>query len=221
MKPEAFVELLGRERASAILRCDDQEVAAQAMDAAIRGGFRVVELTMTVPGVLDLVRDFSRREGIVAGAGTVLTEEQAEQVVEAGGRFLVSPVVDEAVIRKAGELGVAMMPGTHTPTEMLVAHRAGAQLVKLFPAPGIGPAFVRSVLGPLPFLKIVPTNGVDETNCTEWLAAGVWAMGFVNPLFAAEDLAARRFDAIEERARRILARVRGWARPAASDPPSV
>lgn len=209
MKPAAFVELFGREKASAILRCDDQEVAAEAMAAAIRGGFRVVEFTMTVPGVLDLIRDFSGRDDVVVGAGTVLTVQQAERVVEAGGRFLVSPVTDEAVIRKAGELGVAMMPGTHTPTEMMVAHNAGAQLMKLFPAPGIGPAFVRSVLGPLPFLKIVPTNGVDEANCQQWLAAGVWAMGWVAPLFAAEDLAGRRFDAIEERARRILGRVRG------------
>ena len=212
MMPDDFVELVGKTRASAILRCDSQELAARAMEAAMRGGFRVLEFTMTVPGVLDLIRDFSRRDGVVVGAGTVLTPDEAEQVVDAGGRFLVSPVTDVDVIRKAGELGVAMMPGTHTPTEMLIAHRAGAQLMKLFPAPGIGPAFVRSVLGPLPFLKIVPTNGVDEANCTEWLDAGVWAMGFVAPLFAASDLAGKRFDAIEERARRILAKIEAHER---------
>ncbi|MDX1631363.1 MAG: 2-dehydro-3-deoxyphosphogluconate aldolase [Thermoanaerobaculia bacterium] len=209
MKPEAFVELAGEEKASAILRCDDQELAAGAMDAAVRGGFRVVEFTMTVPGVYELISDFAAREDLVVGAGTVLTSEQAEKAVEAGARFLVSPVTDETVIRRAGELGVAAMPGTHTPTEMVTAHRAGAQLVKLFPAPGIGPAFVRSVLGPLPFLKIVPTNGVNEANCLEWIDAGVWAMGFVAPLFTPEDLASRNFGAIEERARRILAKVRG------------
>lgn len=209
MKPEELVELAGREKASAILRCESQELAAEAMDAAVRGGFRVVEFTMTVPGVYELIADFADREDLVVGAGTVLTTDQAEQAVEAGARFLVSPVTDETVIRRAGELGVAMMPGTHTPTEMIAAHRAGAQMVKLFPAPGIGPAFVRSVLGPLPFLKIVPTNGVNEANCLDWIEAGVWAMGFVAPLFAPEDLASRNFQAIEERARRILAKVRG------------
>jgi len=209
MTPEDFVARLGRERASAILRTDDQEKAARAMDAAIRGGFTIVEFTLTIPGVYDLVRDFSRREGIVVGTGTVMDAEQARLSVEAGARFLVSPVVDETVVEAATHLGVASMPGTHTPTEMLRAHRAGAPLVKLFPAPAGGPAWVRSVLGPMPWLKIVPTNGVDERNAAEWLAAGAYGVGFVAPLFPAGDLAAGRWDAIEERAARCVAAVSG------------
>jgi 2-dehydro-3-deoxyphosphogluconate aldolase/(4S)-4-hydroxy-2-oxoglutarate aldolase len=118
-------------------------------------------------------------------------------------------VVDEAVIRAASDLGVASMPGTHTPTEMLRAHRAGAQLCKLFPAPAGGPAWVRSVLGPMPWLKIVPTNGVDEHNAADWMAAGVFGVGFVAPLFPAGDLAAGRWDAIESRAARCIAAVSG------------
>lgn len=208
MTPGAFVETLGREKASAILRTNDQEKAALAMEAAIRGGFRIVEFTLTVPGVYDLVRDFSRREGLIVGTGTVMTGDDAQKSVEAGARFLVSPVVDEVVIGAATELGVASMPGTHTPTEMLLAHRAGAPLVKLFPAPAGGPAWVRGVLGPMPFLKIVPTNGVDHTNAAEWLAAGAYAAGFVAPLFPADDLAEGRWDAIEERAAKCMAAVR-------------
>jgi Entner-Doudoroff aldolase len=205
--PDSFVELLGREKASAILRTNSQEKAALAMEAAVRGGFKVIEFTLTIPGVFDLVRDFSRRKGLVVGTGTVMDEKQARQSVEAGARFLVSPVVDEAVIRSAGNLGVAAMPGTHTPTEMLLAHRAGAQLCKLFPAPAGGPDWVRSVLGPMPFLKIVPTNGVDEHNAAEWISAGVFAVGFVAPLFVAGDIEAGRWDAIEARAQRCLAAV--------------
>lgn len=205
MKPDEFVERFGREKASAILRCDDTEKAALAMEAAIRGGFSVIEFTLTVPGVYDLVKDFSRRPGLVVGTGTVMDEEQAVKSVDAGARFLVSPVVDEKVILAGAQLGVACMPGTHTPTEMLRAHRAGAQLVKLFPAPAGGPAWVRSVLGPMPWLKIVPTNGVDEHNAGDWLAAGAFAAGFVAPLFVPGDIAAGRWDAIEERARRCLA----------------
>ena len=207
MTPEVFVEQFGREGASAILRTDNQEKAALAMEAAIRGGFRIIEFTLTVPGVYELVQDFSRRQGLVVGAGTVLDEEDAQKSVDAGARFLVSPVVDEVVITAANELGVASMPGTHTPTEMLRAHRAGAQLCKLFPAPAGGPGWVKSVLGPLPDLKIVPTNGVDESNIAQWKAAGVFAMGFVAPLFVPEDIAAGRWDEIEARAGRMIAAV--------------
>lgn len=208
MTPEAFVALVGRERGSAILRTDSQEKAALAMEAAIRGGFKVIEFTMTIPGVLDLVQDFSRREGLVVGTGTVMDETDAQKSVEAGARFLVSPVVDELVISAAIQLGVASMPGTHTPTEMLRAHRAGAQLCKLFPAPAGGPVWVRSVLGPMPYLKIVPTNGVDEFNAGEWIDSGVYAVGFVAPLFVADDIDAGRWDVIEQRAARCLTAVR-------------
>ena len=207
MTPDAFVEHFGRLKASAILRTNDQEKAALAMEAAIRGGFRIIEFTLTVPGVYDLVRDFSSRQELVVGTGTVMDTDQAQKSVEAGARFLVSPVVDEAVIGAANELGVAAMPGTHTPTEMLRAHRAGAQLCKLFPSPSGGPDWVRSVLGPMPFLKIVPTNGVDHHNAGEWIAAGAFAAGFVAPLFVAADIAAGRWDAIEERARQCIAAV--------------
>lgn len=207
MTPKSFVEYFGRVKASAILRTDDQEKAALAMQAAIRGGFKVIEFTLTIPGVFDLVQDFSNREGLVVGTGTVMDVKQARQSVEAGARFLVSPVVDEDVIGAANDLGVASMPGTHTPTEMLRAHRAGAELCKLFPSPNGGPDWVRAVLGPMPFLKIVPTNGVDHHNAGEWIAAGAYAAGFVAPLFIPAEIAAGNWDAIEERARQCLAAI--------------
>ena len=205
MTPDTFVTQLGIVKATAILRTNDQEKAAKAMEAAIRGGFTIIEFTLTIPGVFELVQDFSRREDLIVGTGTVMNVEQAQQSVEAGASFLVSPVVDEAVIVAANELNVASMPGTHTPTEMLTAHRAGAQLCKLFPCPQGGPDWVRAVLGPMPFLKIVPTNGADQHNAGEWIAAGAYAAGFVAPLFVASDIAAGRWDAIEERAIACLA----------------
>ncbi|MFG0329892.1 MAG: bifunctional 4-hydroxy-2-oxoglutarate aldolase/2-dehydro-3-deoxy-phosphogluconate aldolase [Phycisphaerales bacterium] len=208
MRPEEFIERFRRERASAILRTDRPDAVAPAMEAALRAGFTIAEFTMTTPDVLEHLAAFSKRAGVVIGAGTVLTVDDARAAVEAGARFLVSPVVDEAVIEEAARLGVACMPGTHTPTEMLRAHRAGAGLQKLFPAPGIGAAFVKACLGPMPFLRIVPTSGVDETNAAAYLAAGAWAIGFVAPLFDADDLAAGRFDAIEARGRRLLAATR-------------
>jgi 2-dehydro-3-deoxyphosphogluconate aldolase/(4S)-4-hydroxy-2-oxoglutarate aldolase len=208
MTPDDFVEHFGAARASAILRTTHADAAAPAMDAAIRAGFTVVEFTLTTPGAFDLIERFAAREGVVVGAGTVLTVDDAARAVDAGARFLVSPVVDEAVIGEGVRRGVAVMPGTHTPTEMLRAYNAGAPLQKLFPAPTPGPAFVKSILGPMPFLRIVPTNGVHLNNAASFLAAGAFAVGFVNVLFDPNDMAAGRFDRIEEKARRLLAAVR-------------
>jgi Entner-Doudoroff aldolase len=208
MEPENFVRLLGEERASAIIRTDSQQAAAQAMEAAVRGGFRIVEFTLTVPGAYELIADFARKPDILVGAGTVMRPSEARDAVRAGACFLVSPVVDEKVIAEARGLGVASMPGAHTPTEMWRAHELGAPLQKLFPAHGTGPAFVRSTLAPMPFLRIVPTNGVDASNVSAYLEAGVFAVGFPAPLFPPDDVRAARWDRIEQNARDLLAAVR-------------
>ena len=210
---EEFAETLKNERATAILRTKSADAARAAMEAAVEGGFRILEFTLTTPNALGLIETFARRPGLIVGAGTVLTPEEAEASVAAGARFLVSPITDEAVIRRARELGAAAIPGAHTPTEMMQAHRAGAPLVKLFPAPAGGPAYLRSVLAPLPFLRVVPTNGVDEQNAADWLQAGAFAVGFVASLFDPEDMAAQRYDHIRDRARRIKAAVGAAARP--------
>jgi len=204
MKPDEFITRYREARASAILRTSVVEAAAPAMEAAIRAGFTIVEFTLTTPGALDLITAFARREGIVVGAGTVLSPDEALNAVEAGAEFLVAPVVDEAVIEEARRLGVAVMPGAFTATEMLAAHRAGAPLVKLFPAPGTGPTYVKSILASMPFLRIVPTNGVHENNAAAYLKAGALAVGFTTALFDANDLAAGAFDRTEEKARKLL-----------------
>jgi len=208
MTPGEFVSEFGAARASAILRTNDADVVVPAMEAAIRAGFRIIEFTLTTPNVYAHIADFAQRPGVIVGAGTVLEIDEARRAVEAGAQFLVSPVVDEAVIEEAARLGVAAMPGAHTPTEMLRAHRAGAPLQKLFPAPGTGPGYVKSILGPMPFLRIVPTNGVHQNNVEAFLKAGAFAAGFVAPLFDPNDMAAAKWDRIEERGRRILNAVR-------------
>jgi Entner-Doudoroff aldolase len=218
MNPEQFLETLWQERATAILRTDDQDAAYKAMDAAVRGGFKVIEFTLSVPGVFELISEFAQREELVVGAGTVVRPEDARRAVDAGARFIVSPVIDEAVISEAVSMGVAAMPGTHTATEMLRAHRAGAQLQKLFPAPGTGPDYVRSLLGPLPYLRIVPTNGVDEGNVPDWLAAGCFAVGFVATLFIPDEIKRGNFDRIEEMARISLQATRDAPRPERGNP---
>ena len=206
MTPDEFVTHLGRERASAILRCRCEESARLAMDAAVRGGFRICEFTLTIPGALRLVGEFAARKDLVIGVGTVLTAAQARDAVAAGARYLVSPVYDPEVVAEAKRLGVAMMPGCFTPTELWNAHRGGAELLKLFPAQST--QWLSQVLAPLPMLKIVPTSGVTLDNCQEFLKAGAFALGFVNCLFDPEDIATNRFDAIERRAREMVEKVK-------------
>lgn len=208
MHTVSFLEAFQRERASAILRTRDTETARHAMEAAVRGGFRIIEFTMTIPRVSELIAEFAQREELIVGAGTVLTIDEAQQTVAAGAKFLVSPVWDEAILHAAEALGVPLMPGCATPSEMWQAHRAGAPLVKLFPGPPNGPHWVRQTLGPLPMLRIVPTNGVDLENAPEYLRASAFAVGFTASLFDADDLAAGRFERIEGRAREMLAAVR-------------
>jgi len=208
MHVQEFVAELRRERAVAILRTDRAEAGAPALEAAVRGGFRCLEVTLGTVDALSLIEAFAHREDLILGAGTVLTVPQARDCVAAGARFLVSPVVDVDVIAVAAELGVAVIPGAHTPGEMLAAHRAGAPLVKLFPAPTDLPGYVRQVLGPLPFLKIVPTAGVDADNARQVLEAGAWAVGCVSCLFPPDVLQAGGFDIVETRARALITAAR-------------
>lgn len=198
-----FVETMTAERVVAIIRTREQRTAADAMEAAIRGGMRLLEFTLNTPGALELVESFARRDGLVVGAGTVLTPEQAEDAVRRGARFLVSPVGDEAVTAAAARLGVPLVPGAGTATEMWRAHRAGHEVIKLFPAPADGPTWVRATLGPMPFLRIVPTQGVDADNAARWLAAGCVAVGTGAYLFPPEVLAAGDWSEVEGRARAL------------------
>ena len=197
--------LLAR-KISAIVRTDDQSVAEQAMAAAVEGGFRIIEFTLSTPGALELITQFrSMDESLLVGAGTVMTPQAAKEAVNSGAQFIVSPVCDPAVIRKAGEMEVVSIPGTQTPTEMQRAHETGADFVKLFPAPPNVAEYIRYVLGPQPHLKIFPTSGVNLDNMVAVLEAGAAGVGFVGPLFDPQSMRNRNFDDIRERAEKIVA----------------
>ena len=211
MNVEEFVSYFRSQRASAILRTNDEAVARNAMSAAVRGG--IIEFTMSIPNAAGLIREFSANQQLVVGAGTILTCDEADEVIDAGARFVVSPVVDVEVIQHCVKRQVACMPGCSTPTEMLTAFQAGAALQKLFPQAGTGPQFVKHCKGPLPFLNIVPTSGVTSENVAEYLACGAHAVGFVASLFTPDDLNSGNFEAIEDRARQALEAARGESLP--------
>ena len=199
-------ELLER-KISAIIRTDNQKVAEQAMQAAVAGGFRVVEFTLTTPGALNLITQFRDNDDLIVGAGTVMSPTIVQEAVEAGAQFLVSPVCSVDVIQEAEKLDVVSMPGTFTATEMESAHRAGADFVKLFPAPANVAEYIRFILAPLPHLKIFPTSGVNLDNMLDVLQAGAAGTGFVRPLFNPEMIRNKNYDGIRQRAEAIVERL--------------
>lgn len=196
-----------RERVSAIVRSNDREVASRAMRAAVEGGLRMVEFTLTTPGAIELISAFREDPSLLVGAGTVLTVAQAREAVSAGAQFLVSPVVDQAVIAAAAALDVPSIPGAYTPTEMQAAHRAGADFVKVFPGPAGGVEFIESIRGPLPHLRLFPTAGITLDNFTEFLDAGCAGVGFVRALFDPGELAQGDVSSVRGRAERIIRRL--------------
>jgi 2-dehydro-3-deoxyphosphogluconate aldolase/(4S)-4-hydroxy-2-oxoglutarate aldolase len=206
------VDAILRQRVSAIIRTSDQRIAAEAIEAAVDGGFRVVEFTLTPPGAIELIAEFSRRDELVVGAGTVLTIAQARESVEAGACFVVSPICDPVILAEAARLDVAAIPGAFTPTEMETAHRCGADFVKVFPAPPGGVTFIEAIRAPLPHLRLFPTAGFTTENFLDYLKAGCAGVGFVRPLFDPSDLAAGNFAAIRERAAGIIRRLSDWRR---------
>ena len=199
-------ELLER-KISAIIRTDNQKVAEQAMQAAVDGGFRVVEFTLTTPGSLNLITQFRENDDLIVGAGTVMSPTIVQEAVEAGAQFLVSPVCNVDVIKEAEKLDVVSIPGTFTATEMETAHRAGADFVKLFPAPENVAEYIRFILAPLPYLKIFPTSGVNLDNMLDVLQAGAAGTGFVRPLFDPEMIRNKNYDGIRQRAEAIVERL--------------
>jgi len=201
---ERTIEQIQHRKISAIIRTTDEPLARDAMNAAVNGGFSVVEFTLTTPNALGLISEFAGRDDLLVGAGTVLTTDQATRAVNAGARFLVSPVCDPEVISRARALDAAVIPGTFTATEMFAAHRAGADFVKLFPAPADVATYIRGLLGPLPMLNIFPTAGVSIANFLEVLRAGAAGVGFVRSLFDPDFMKARDLRAVEQRAKQIV-----------------
>jgi 2-dehydro-3-deoxyphosphogluconate aldolase/(4S)-4-hydroxy-2-oxoglutarate aldolase len=180
------------------------------VDAIAEGGVRTLEVTMTVPGAVELIAQLAPTlpAGFVLGAGTVLDAETVARVVDAGARFIVSPVFRPAVIAACHARGVAAMPGCFTPTEILEAWDAGADIVKVFPATALGPSYLKDVRAPLPQVKLMPTGGVTLDNAGEWIRAGAVAVGVGTALLDAKAIAAGDYRVLRANAERIVASVR-------------
>jgi 2-dehydro-3-deoxyphosphogluconate aldolase / (4S)-4-hydroxy-2-oxoglutarate aldolase len=193
----------------AIIRMKDPGRLAGVVDALLEGGVRVLEVTMTVPGAVELIRGLASTlpPELVLGAGTVLDVGTAERVIDAGAKFLVTPVLRLPVIDVARRRGVPIMPGCFSPTEILTAWDAGADIVKVFPATALGPGFLKDVHGPLPQVKLMPTGGVSVENAGDWIRAGAVAVGVGSALLDTQAIAAGQFGKIADNARHMIENV--------------
>ena len=181
---------LEQTRVVAIMRRTDAAIAIQAAGALAGGGIRCIEVTCDSPGAFDMIAALDRALGgdVLVGAGTVLTEADAEAALRAGAKFLVSPHTDTQLIGRFARQGIPWIPGAFTASEILTAWRAGASVVKLFPAAPVGPAYVKDIRGPLREIPLLPTGGIDLGNAATFLEAGAWGLGVGSSLVAGTDL---------------------------------
>jgi len=191
-----------------VIRTSSAELAVQAVEAIYKGGIRAAEITMTVPGAIRALEKAADAFGdkLVLGAGTVLDAETARACMLAGAEFFVSPNLRLATIEMAHRYSKVVMPGALTPTEVITAWDAGADIVKIFPCGAVGgPKYIKALKAPYPQIKMIPTGGVNLETAGEFLKAGACAVAVGAELVDAKCLKEGRLDAIEDRARQYLA----------------
>jgi 2-dehydro-3-deoxyphosphogluconate aldolase/(4S)-4-hydroxy-2-oxoglutarate aldolase len=199
-----------------VVRAATVDEATRAVDAICAGGIPVVEITMTVPNAVSVIREVSQQYGhdVLIGAGTVTTSEQAEACFRAGAEFLVSPGLAIPVLAVARACAKLAIPGALTPTELMNAHDQGARLVKIFPCGNVGgPKYLRSLKAPFPNASLIPTGGVNAANAAEFIAAGAFALGVGADLVDAKALREGNLEKITSAARELVQAV-GSARNA-------
>jgi 2-dehydro-3-deoxyphosphogluconate aldolase/(4S)-4-hydroxy-2-oxoglutarate aldolase len=193
-----------------VLRAESEEQALKLASAIAAGGVTVLEVTMTVPGAIRVMRRLAEeRPDILIGAGTVLDPETARMCILEGAQFVVSPALNIKTIEMCHRYGIAVLPGALTPTEIVTAWEAGADVVKIFPASALGGAkYLKSVKAPLPQVEMIPTGGVSLSTAAEFLQAGAFALGVGADLVDTKAIAQGHPETITENARKYLAIVR-------------
>jgi 2-dehydro-3-deoxyphosphogluconate aldolase/(4S)-4-hydroxy-2-oxoglutarate aldolase len=190
-----------------VVRASSQREAHIAADAVCKGGIPIVEITMTCPGAIDVIRELARSAGseILIGAGTVLNAADGQRCLEAGAQFLVSPGFNRATVELAVRQSTLIMAGALTPTEIIEAWTAGSDLVKVFPCGQVGGAkYIKALKGPLPQIPLVPTGGVNLSTAADFIEAGAAALGIGGELVHAEALKSNKPEMIVETARKFL-----------------
>jgi 2-dehydro-3-deoxyphosphogluconate aldolase/(4S)-4-hydroxy-2-oxoglutarate aldolase len=205
MSKEDRLEFIRQTGVVAIMRAKSSDQLLAAADAIKAGGVNAIEVTMTTPGALDIVSQAVARYGadVLFGVGSVLDPESARAAILAGAQFVVCPTLDVRTIELCNRYSVPIMPGAYTPTEILAAWEAGADVVKVFPASVGGPAYIKALKAPLPQIKLMPVGGVDLDTTADFIRAGCEVVAAGSALVNQKLLDAREFDTIVERACRF------------------
>ncbi len=194
----------------AIVRVESARQAREVCGAIARGGIKPIEVTMTVPGAIDVIKEFksAMKDEVLVGAGTVLDPETARAVILAGAEFIVTPTLNLRVIEMCRRYSKIVIAGAFTPTEILTAWEAGADIVKVFPATMGGPQYLKDIRGPLPQINLTPTGGVSLENTPDFIRAGAVAVAVGTSLVDKAALNEGRYDLITEKAKRFIEAVK-------------
>ena len=200
---ERILQSILRSGGIAVIRMADARRLLRVVEAVREGGVTAIEITMTTPNALAVIEEVARAMGddVQLGVGSVLDAATAGRAIDAGARYVVSPIFKPEIIAEAHRHDVPVMPGCFTPTEIIAATEAGADVVKVFPADVLGMAFFKSVLAPMPHLKLMPTGGVSLANAGDWLRAGAVAVGVGSALLDKRAIAEEDYATLTENAR--------------------
>lgn len=206
MSSRKHLERILKTKIVAVLRATSGEKLVRVAEALLAGGVEAIEVTFTVPNALAVIEQTAKTLGdrVLLGAGTVLDSETARAAILAGANYIVSPTLNLETIRLCRRYDVMVMPGALTPTEILTAWEAGADIVKVFPSEITGPRYLKALKGPLPQVRLMPTGGVDLTTANDFLNAGAVALGIGSALVEPKWIESGDFNAIEQRARQYV-----------------
>jgi len=198
-------EILKR-KAVAVLRVKEENKLQSVIEAIYAGGISVTEITMTVPNAIQLIEKMNQKldKNIIIGVGSVLNSSITEDAINAGAKYVVSPILKKEIIDTSHKYNVPVMPGCFTPTEIQTAFEYGADIVKVFPADVVGMEFFKAILAPMPHLKLMPTGGVSLTNAGEWLKAGACAVGIGSALLDKKAIQESNYSKLTENAKQIM-----------------
>jgi 2-dehydro-3-deoxyphosphogluconate aldolase/(4S)-4-hydroxy-2-oxoglutarate aldolase len=210
MTKREVVDRIADQGVVAVIRMKDAARLHHVIEAVRSGGVKCIEITMTVPGAVEVIRTLSASvpDDVLIGAGTVTDAETAAAVIDAGARFVVGPVLKMDLLKFCAERDIACMPGCYTPTEIFAAWEAGSDIVKVFPATVLGPRYLKDIAGPFPQIRMMPTGGVTVENAGEWITAGAVAVGIGNDLLNKKAIEEERYDLLTARAALMTANVR-------------
>ncbi len=201
----ALKEAIEIQKVISIIRLNSSEGLTEVVQSLYDGGIRLAEVTLNTPGAYENLPILKEQfPDMYFGAGTVLNEDMAKLAIEAGAEYLITPTLQEDVIKFAVNRGIPVIPGVYTPTEIIKAYDLGVEHIKLFPVRNMDPKYLKDIQGPLPFVKSIPVGGVDESNAQSFFEAGAVALGIGGSLVQQSLVDKNDFDEIERRARTFV-----------------